>query len=68
MVVPYSPWSNGGVERVNRVFLKCIKALLKKRDLNSWDWPGLTPAVQESLNKVLQVSSRGGMTRCRWSC
>jgi hypothetical protein len=51
MVVPYSPWSNGGVERLNRVFLQAMRALLDTRGLAS------------SADRVaLKVSLRGGRT------
>jgi hypothetical protein len=63
MVVPYSPWSNGGVERLNRVFLQAMRALLDTRGLaSSADRVALVPVMQGCINKVLKVSLRGGRT------
>lgn len=50
------------MERLNKVFLDCMRALLNGRREDRCDWPRWVPAVQECLNKVLRVSSRGDKT------
>ena len=50
------------MERLNRIFLNGMKALLASRGEDIRSWPQWTPAVQESLNKVLRVSARGNKT------
>ena len=46
IVTPYCQWSNGRVERGHDIK----------------NWPRWVPAIEESLNKVLRVSSRGDKT------
>ena len=60
ITAPHSQWSNGRVERFNRVFLQSMRALLATKKADIKTWPQWTAAVQESLNKVLRVSARGG--------
>jgi hypothetical protein len=62
IVAPHSQWSNGGVERLNRVFLRSMRALLNGQRKDICDWPRWTAVVQEALNKVLRVRSRGNKT------
>ena len=62
IVAPHSQWSNGRVERLNRIFLKGMRALLATRGHDIRNWPFWVPAVQECLNKVMRVSSRGNKT------
>lgn len=49
-VTAYTPWANGTVEVVNRVLLRCLKALLSELKLQVFEWPLLLPAVQSALN------------------
>ena len=55
IVAPYSQWANGGVERLNQVFVKRMRALLGVRKADWCDWPAWVPAIQEALNKQLKV-------------
>ena len=64
MVAPHSQWGNGGVERLNRVFLDKMKALLNSQAEDLCDWPKWVPCAQEAINKVLKVASRGDKTPC----
>ena len=50
------------MERLNRIFLQGMRALLSARKIPVNEWPQWVPAIQESLNKVLRVSSRGNKT------
>ena len=62
ITTPHSPWTHGGVERLNRVVLKNLRALLQARGLDERDWVPMIPVTQACVNKVLKVSSRGGKT------
>ena len=62
IVAPYCQWSNGRVERLNSIFLNGMRAILASRGDDIKNWPRWVPAIQESLNKVLRVSSRGNKT------
>ena len=64
IVAPHSQWGNGGVERLNRVFLDKMKALLNSQGEDLCDWNKWVPVAQEAINKVLKVASRGGRTPC----
>jgi transposase InsO family protein len=48
--LPYCPWSNGTVEVVNRLLLRCLKALLSERKMQESEWPKLLKLVQMALN------------------
>jgi IS30 family transposase len=48
--IAYCPWSNGTVEVVNRLLLRCIKALLSERKMQEAEWPKLLRLVQMALN------------------
>ena len=61
-MAPYSQWGNGGVERLNRTMLKSFRALLNSLRKDLCDWVAWTPTVQEALNKVVAVPSRGNKT------
>ena len=52
IVVAYSPFSNGSVERVNREILKVFRAIMDESKLADSDWPYVLPVVQHSLNHV----------------
>jgi IS30 family transposase len=42
---PYCPWSNGTVEVVNPLLLRCLKALLSERKMQESEWPKLLKLV-----------------------
>ncbi|GMF31124.1 unnamed protein product [Phytophthora fragariaefolia] len=46
----YCPWPNGSVEVVNRVLLKCLRAMLSELKLHLSNWPTVLPLVQSALN------------------
>jgi transposase InsO family protein len=48
----YCPWSNGTVEVVNRLLLRCMRALLSELRLHMTDWPKILPMVQAALNQM----------------
>ena len=63
ITAPHSQWSNGRVERLNRVFLNAMRGLLASKGVEVKRWPNWVPAVQEEcLNKVMRVTARGGKT------
>ncbi|KAJ8558819.1 hypothetical protein ON010_g8630 [Phytophthora cinnamomi] len=51
-VTAYSPWANGTVEVVNRLILRCIKAILSEQRLAISQWPEVLPVVQMALNHL----------------
>ena len=62
IVAPYSQWANGGVERLNQVFVARMRALLNVQKADWCDWPAWVPAIQEALNKQLKIRDRGNVT------
>ena len=62
IVAPHCQFGNGGVERLNRVFLRSMRALISAQRKDISDWPRWSSVVQEALNKVLRVKSRGNKT------
>jgi transposase InsO family protein len=51
--LPYTPWSNGTVEVVNRELVRCLKALRLEFKLPFKSWPALLPIVQSALNNTI---------------
>jgi IS30 family transposase len=51
--LPYTPWSNGTVEVVNRELMRCLKALRLEFKLPLKSWPSLLPMVQSALNNTI---------------
>jgi RNase H-like domain found in reverse transcriptase/Reverse transcriptase (RNA-dependent DNA polymerase)/Integrase zinc binding domain/Integrase core domain/Aspartyl protease len=51
--LPYTPWSNGTVEVVNRELLRCLKAVRLEFKLPFKSWPSLLPMVQSALNNTI---------------
>ena len=45
ITAPHCQWSNGRVERLNRVFIKGMRALLASRGVDFKEWPRWVPAV-----------------------
>lgn len=58
LTMAYCPWSNGSVEVVNRLLLKCVRAIMSKKKLALPEWPSVIPMVQSALNH--QASDRLG--------
>ena len=51
-VLAYCPWANGTVEVVNRLVLRCFKALMSELKLPIDMWTSVTPLVQATLNMM----------------
>jgi hypothetical protein len=51
--LPYTPWSNGTVEVVNRELLRCLKSLRLEFKIPFKSWPSLLPMVQSALNNTI---------------
>ncbi|GMG14688.1 unnamed protein product [Phytophthora fragariaefolia] len=47
----YCPWANGTVEVVNRLLLKCIRAVLSEQRLSPSKWEAVLGMVQAALNQ-----------------
>jgi transposase InsO family protein len=58
--LPYCPWSNGTIERVNRDTLNVFRALLSEFRILPREWVRLKPLVQMSLNHTA-VPSLGNL-------
>ena len=58
--LPYCPWSNGTIERVNRYTLNVFRALLSEFRILPREWVRLKPLVQMSLNHTA-VPSLGNL-------
>ncbi|POM74000.1 Hypothetical protein PHPALM_9095 [Phytophthora palmivora] len=46
----YCPWANGTVEVVNRLLLKCMRAVLSERRMSPSIWETILDMVQAALN------------------
>ena len=58
--VPYCPWSNGTVERVNREVIRLLGILRSEMGLDTESWHDLLPLVQYVLN-TSQYQSLDGL-------
>ena len=56
---PYASWANGSVERMNRAFLRLLRALLSENRMRYEEWPVLLQAVQFIINNT-PSERRGG--------
>lgn len=41
--LPYTPWSNGGIERVSKELLRLFRATLSELQMDHSEWPDLLP-------------------------
>ena len=48
--LPYSPWTNGAVERLGKEILRSARSLLSELKLPNDTWPDIIPVIQSSLN------------------
>lgn len=48
--LPYTPWSNGSIERLNKEVLRILRSTLSELQLPSNDWTSLVPILQSALN------------------
>lgn len=40
-IVPYCPWSNGGIERLGNILIRIFRSILSDCQLSHEDWPDL---------------------------
>ncbi len=50
--LPYTPWSNGAIERVGKEVLRIFRATLSELRMNRGEWPDLVPLLQSALNNA----------------
>ena len=48
--LPYTPWSNGSVERLGREILRLFRATVSEMQKPFTEWPALVPVLEMSLN------------------
>ena len=48
--LPYSPWSNGAVERLGKEILRALRALTSEFQMDFKEWTDLLPVIQSILN------------------
>jgi len=60
-VVAYTPFANGTIERLNRVVLAILRALLSEWGLSFDDWPYVLPVVMMAIN-MAPTRRLGGMS------
>jgi hypothetical protein len=56
--LPYTPWSNGTIERVNKEIRRLLKVWVSEFRINLLQWPALIPLMVHVLN--YSVSPRTG--------
>lgn len=50
--LPYTPWSNGGIERLGKEILRAFRAIASELRMRPEEWPDLLPFVQSVLNNT----------------
>ena len=50
--LPYTPWSNGAVERLGREVLRIFRTTLSEYQMSSKKWPAIVPLLQSALNNT----------------
>lgn len=50
--LPYSPWSNGAVERLGKELMRTFRSITSELQLRPDEWPDLLPLVQSVLNNA----------------
>lgn len=51
--LPYSLWSNGGIECLGKEWLRTLRAITSELQLAHNEWPDLVLVVQSALNNAL---------------
>lgn len=59
--LPYSPWSNGAVERLGKEMLRVFRSIVSEFQMSLDEWPDLLPVVQSALNNA-PSPSRGNIS------
>lgn len=47
----YRPWANRTIERLDRIMLRLVSAVLLESETSRKQWPSITKAFQKSMNK-----------------
>lgn len=50
--LPYTPWSNGGIERMGKEVLRVFRVVCSELRMDANEWPGLVPVLQSALNNA----------------
>lgn len=50
--LPYTPWSNGAVERLGKELLRIFRSVISELGMNFEEWTDLVPLVQSALNQA----------------
>lgn len=50
--LPYSPWSNGGIERLGKELLRTFRAVVSELQMRVDEWADLLPVIQSALNNA----------------
>lgn len=48
--LPYTPWSNGAVERLGKEILRTFRAIISELQMDFNEWPDILPMIQSILN------------------
>jgi transposase InsO family protein len=48
--LPYSPWSNGAIERLGKEMLRVFRSVISELRMGFNEWPDILPLVQSVLN------------------
>eukprot|EP00171_Calliarthron_tuberculosum_P023682 IDg23682t1 len=54
--LPYTPWSNGQVERLGKEVLRALRVMVSELRLKFSEWPDIVPLVQSALNNLHPLS------------
>lgn len=50
--LPYTPWSNGGIERLGKEMLRVFRSVISEYQMRPVEWVDLLPMVQHALNNA----------------
>ena len=50
--LPFTPWSNGAVERLGKELLRVFQSIVSELQIKFEEWPDLLPVVQGALNNA----------------
>jgi len=52
LTLPYTPWSNGAVERLGKEVVPTLRSVLSELQMGFDEWPDFVPLVQSALNNA----------------
>ena len=58
--LPYTPWSNGSIERLGKELLRVFRSVISELRMRFEEWPDLVPLVQSAINNA-PSPQRGGV-------